>query len=152
MASKKTVYFAHSMRVYGTPEAEQARQQIHALRQGWDLFDPEDFTWKAAEADSSPEEVFQAVIAVSDEVIVLEYEGHVGRGAYQEVLLALASELPVYALRAGQLIQVRAVELVDTQDWRIRYGRLLCDYVAVHAKRRAAQKLVAAHRTDKENN
>ena len=46
------VYFAHSIRIYGTPEAERARRAIFELIPECQMLDPERLDWKALEEKS----------------------------------------------------------------------------------------------------
>lgn len=135
-AEHRVVYFAHSMLDYGSERAAAARDLIRANWKGFRLLDPEKMDWgKEARRLGSFETVYDYVINAATEVVVLERDGHVGKGVYSEVRRALALVKPTWALRkkvSGSPVEVRfyrarvhRVDLVDESDWKLRYGRLL---------------------------
>lgn len=139
-ATLKIVYFAHSMRDYGSYEAQAAVMLIRDLYrkrgESFCIFDPEDLPWdtlgarlrSSSIADENPNElVFDWVIAQSHEIVALEHAGYVGRGVYSELERGLAQQKPCYVLRVEslqphRLVPVKGLRLVDPEDWKVRYG------------------------------
>ena len=124
-----TVYFAHSMRIYRTPEAKRCRTAVerYAQSQGLAILDPEDLDWMGLVRQlGSHDRVYDHVIQRSSEVVVREHVDHIGRGAYDEVLRALLASKPVWRLAPDctTLHSVIAADIVNAGDWKIRYARL----------------------------
>lgn len=120
------IYFAHSMRDYGTQRAREAREAIERLFPLAWVYDPEEIHWNYLQTKlGSCEAVYDYVVSRSSRVIVLEHQNHVGRGAFEEVSLALSKPIPVGVLREGKIKEVKEVALVDPNDWKIRYGRII---------------------------
>jgi len=64
------------------------------------------------------------IIGNCDTLVLSEYEGHVGRGVFGQVMIALSLEKKVYVLRNNKLFEVENVKVVDTNDWSVRYGKV----------------------------
>jgi hypothetical protein len=53
------------------------------------------------------------------------YRGHIGRGVYQEINLALARGLPVFQIRRRKIEKFAGeLSVTDPDDWSIRYARV----------------------------
>lgn len=127
------IYFAHSMREYATARAGVALQEIARLWPGARVLDPEALSWSWLErALGGCEAVYRWAVEHTAWLVVLEHQGHVGRGVYTEVSLALEADKPVWALRrqhdrTWERCRVEGVELIDRRDWKVRYGRLVTE-------------------------
>lgn len=120
------VYYAHSLRDYGSERARAGRRFIERLWPAARVLDPEDLDWSAVVREhGSHERAYEHVVGRARVVAVLEYQAHVGRGVFMEVSLALRDQKPAVVLRGSGVHEVRGVEVVDTRDWKVRYGRLL---------------------------
>jgi hypothetical protein len=128
---KSRAYFAHSMRIYGTPEALLVRQAIERLLPDHEVFDPELIDWKRLAAKMGQDAVFEKVIRFCTRVVVYEYKGHIGRGVFEEVSRAQTNNRPIHVIRrVGHemvLIPVKGWARAPGDDWRVRYGTLLVD-------------------------
>ncbi|HEY5268604.1 MAG TPA: hypothetical protein VII94_05805, partial [Candidatus Saccharimonadales bacterium] len=58
-----------------------------------------------------------------------EYLDHIGRGVFAEVDEALRKKKTVFCLRKQKdgyfLFQVSGVRIVDEDDWKVEYGRII---------------------------
>jgi len=73
---------------------------------------------------------YLAKVLRSTMVVVHRYKNHLGKGAYQEVRKALSENIPVKIIVSGvfrkyRLKKVKAVQIVDLADWKIRYGQVI---------------------------
>jgi hypothetical protein len=119
------IYFAHSMRDYGTRAAREAKAEIQRLRPDATISDPEEMDWNGMmKRLGSHDAVYRKVVQEADEVVVLEHMQHVGKGAYTEITMAIQLGKPCYALRRGALVPIVGARTVDPNDWKIFYGRV----------------------------
>jgi hypothetical protein len=59
-------------------------------------------------------------------LVATEYQGHLGKGVYDEISYALSKKKLVYVLCSGRLFRVYSthqLELVDI-DWQVHYARV----------------------------
>lgn len=116
----KVVYYAHSKRIYDTPREKGELNMIKAHWNGDQIIDPsKDLVW---EGDMEP--YFNVVRGV-DYLVCSEYKGHVGKGVFDEVNLALANAIPVFVIRNGNLQSVADTIEDDMSDWAVNYGKLI---------------------------
>lgn len=130
------IYFAHSLRIYGTPEAKRCRAVIerYAKRRETEILDPEDLDWDDLVTNlGSHDAVYDYVIRESSEVIVREHQNHVGKGAHDEVLRALLAHKTVWRLSPDlkKIHPVSKINIVNGNDWKIRYAQLHFNAVGV---------------------
>lgn len=122
--SKPKVYYAHSMRLYGSKREAEALKFLRT----WDWAEIVDPNKDMPEEEYSEMEQYLEMVATCRMVVCSEYKRHIGKGVYQEVELALQKRLPVMLLRkvpkGWHLIAVRGVETVDETDWVVKYGKL----------------------------
>ncbi len=128
-AARPLVYFAHSKLDYGSPSAIAAHVAIAAARPGAAVLDPsriDDRVFgKLVALLGSIDRLYAFTVALAAEVIALEHEGHIGRGVYRELEEAAHLGKPRHVLRAGVLVPVVDVEIVNPADLRVRFGRVL---------------------------
>lgn len=122
------VYFAHSKLDYESSRAAKVRSLIHQTWPDKRLLDPSRMreTWPDLAARLGGQDpVYELVISCVREVVALEHRGFVGRGVFTELQLAQRRGLPCFAVRDQKLVPVEAIEIVDPDDFKRRYGRLL---------------------------
>lgn len=123
------VYFAHSKLDYGSPRAIGALIAIATARPGAAVLDPsriDDRVFgKLVALLGSIDRLYAFTVALADEVIALEHEGHVGRGVYRELEEAAHLGKPRHVLRDGVLLPVVDLEIIDPADLRVRFGRVI---------------------------
>lgn len=127
------VYFAHSKKVYGTDEAEKARQAIFQLLPDHKMLDPERLPWKDYEEQAvakglRKDSVYQAVVRKASRVVAYEHQDHIGRGVYTELTIARALGKPIHVLRfvggTPYLLTVKHI-IRAGGDWKVRYARIV---------------------------
>ena len=120
----KKVYFAHSIHIYNT---KREKKELRFLRKQFSsVCNPNtDITW---DNTTKMEPYFKAV-KNSDIVVVSEYRYHIGKGVYDEIKIAINSNILVLCLKRKlfkyRLQQVKSVKLVNEQDWKITYGKVI---------------------------
>jgi hypothetical protein len=123
------VYYAHSMRIYGTPEAAKAKAAISALLPEFEILDPEEMPWKELAKKYGNSAVYEYVVKKSARTVVYEHQGHIGRGVTEEVVRAQRLQRPLHVLRGldtePALIPIKSWAKAPGNDWKIRYAYVL---------------------------
>ncbi len=120
----KKVYYAHSKCIYNT---KREKKELRFLRKKFSsVYNPNTaIKW---DNTTKMEPYFKAV-KNSDIVVVSEYRYHVGKGVYDEIKIAINSNILVLCLKRKllkyRLQQVKSVKLVNEQDWKITYGKVI---------------------------
>jgi hypothetical protein len=65
------------------------------------------------------------IVKWAEVVIASEYKGHIGGGVYSEIHRALISKIPVLCLRDGKLYNVFDAKVVNDQDQKVRFAKLI---------------------------
>jgi hypothetical protein len=110
------IYYAHSMRIYDTP---READEVEFLSKIGTVDNPNDGLGKR------PMEEYLKRVMHSERVVCSEYEGHIGRGVYEELTAALACEIPVFVLRRRwisrcfKLKKLRKLQIVNDRDWKV---------------------------------
>ena len=115
----KTVYYAHSMRIYNTEQERLELNQIAELLPSRRIVNPNGAIYSIQEA--------YRLIDKSSGVVATEYQGHIGKGVYDEICYALSQKKLVYVLRNGRLFRVYSehqIEVVDI-NWQVHSKRRL---------------------------
>lgn len=117
-------YFAHSKILYGTT---REAQELEFLRK--------EFPHRTiiCPFNNLPEfQNFNQYLRFVDlcfGVVVSEIDGHIGRGVFAETARALSNDANIYVLRSKNdefyLSEVIGIEIVNQNDWKIKYGRLI---------------------------
>lgn len=113
------VYYAHSLRKYGTPdEVDEQIVICHVLNAI--VINP-----RLAIDQAAPDAMHQCfeLVRKADGLAFSEYAGHIGRGVYAEVRLAQKLDKPVWLLRDGQLYDAFKIQEVGL-DWAVRYAQV----------------------------
>lgn len=126
------IYFAHSLRDYGTPKAKRALSQIHRFFPESMVHNPENFAsmfrpWGQRIGYTKTYLSFLLWLLRDDGgVVVLEHKGSIGRGVYEEVVHTIdVLGFPVWVLRRGRLERVTNVQIKNRNDWAVHYGQLI---------------------------
>ena len=115
------VYYAHSMRIYGTYREDREMETIR--KKFGVVFNP---NTPEIDAARDPMSACLDIIASDDTeaVVFSTHMDHVGRGVFDEVNCALAHGKPVYVLEEGEIEPFEGnLEIVDPEDWRICFAR-----------------------------
>ena len=114
----KTIYYAHSLRIYNTSKEQLELKQIAKLFEKRKILNP----------NGAITDIFGAyrLINQAELLVATEYQGHLGKGVYDEICYALSQKKLVHVLRNGRLFRVYSkhqLEIVDI-DWQIHYARV----------------------------
>ena len=115
-------YYAHSKRIYGS---KQEKAELNWLNKMFaEVLDPNTGLGELGSIDP-----YLKAVSNCGEVVVSEYEKHIGKGAFSEVRQALSQNKPVHCIRKNRkgfyLVAVTGVAVVDEYDWAVRYGKVL---------------------------
>lgn len=122
MAKKRsTVYYAHSMLKYGTKEE---KRELSILRKHFKkVIDPSQVPLPSGY--EAMQACFELIESSATALAFSTYRGHIGRGVYQEINLALAWGLPVFEIRRGKIKKFTGeLSVTDPDDWSIRYAKV----------------------------
>jgi len=118
------IYYAHSMKIYDSVAESEEFKFIKDYFKDSDVINPNgDIKW------GGTMKPYLAAVERSNMVVMSEYKGHVGRGVYEEALVALEHNIPVRCIRRdknGQLLVVNINDLrkADRNDWAIKYAKV----------------------------
>ena len=126
------IYFAHSMRDYGTPRSQDTLRAINDRWPSAVVHDPERFEHEFREgiARDGADKTYARVLRErlkdrsSSIMVALEHAECVGKGVCSEVRLALQREIPTYVLRKGCMVRVTGVRRIEGGDWAVHYAKL----------------------------
>ena len=120
----KKVYYAHSKLIYNT---KREKKELEFLRKKFSsVFNPNiKISW---DNNTKMEPYFKAV-KNSDIVVASEYKKHIGKGVFDEITTAINNNITVLCLRRKlfkyQLYKIANVEIVNDQDWKKKYGKIV---------------------------
>jgi hypothetical protein len=124
------IYFAHSLRDYGTENSKNAMQVIAKIWPRVEIANPEDFEADFqkvfAELKSWPATYEKIILDKTGSlpiVVVLEYKDFTGRGVYEEVLFALKKGFPVFVIKGNHVEPVLRIDIVDLDNW-VLYAKI----------------------------
>jgi len=124
---KKKLYYAHSMRIYNTIREKDEYLFIKQTFSKYSIFCPNTNSpdiWKSMSGKQIMQECFKQV-KKSKVIVASEYNSRIGKGVFEELLLALKLGKQVLVLRENKLIPIIDVAIVDSYDWAIRYGKII---------------------------
>jgi len=118
---REVVYYAHSKKIYNTSREKMERSYIEKR-------------FKAVCCPNRDMGELGSMNPYIDKVkgchavVCTEFQGHIGKGVYEEITAALRFEKEVYCLRRRvgvfQLHRIKEVMIVDDTDWGTRYGKV----------------------------
>lgn len=119
----QNVYFAHSMKDYGTKAERDCRSD---LEKRWRVMCPNRDLWPMRSFDGSDAmQVCLTMVTWCDFVVVMEHQGHVGKGVHTEIESALKQKKRVLVWRDGNTYIVTGMQIVDRNDWKVKYAKLI---------------------------
>jgi len=114
----KTIYYSHSMRSYNTDQERLELTQIASFFPKRKIINPNGAITDMKQA--------YRLINQAELVVATEYQGHIGKGVYDEICYALSQKKLVHVLRNGRLFRVYSehqIEVLDI-DWQRNYARV----------------------------
>ena len=104
----KTIYYAHSLRIYNTEQEQLELKQIAELCPSREIINPNGMVDEIKEA--------YQLIDKSDGVVASEYQGHIGKGVHDEICHALSKKKVVVMLHDGRLFRVYSEHQIEVLD------------------------------------
>jgi len=114
----KTIYYSHSMRSYNTDQERLELTQIASFFPKRKILNP-----NGAVTDMKGS---YRLINTAELVVATEYQGHLGKGVYDEMCYALSKKKLVAILRNERLFRVYSehqIEVLDI-DWQVHYAKV----------------------------
>lgn len=117
----KKVYYAHSMKIYGTP---REINEFNYLKMRFrNIINPS--------IDIVPSRGMERYLKAVDKcsiIVCSEYQGHIGKGVFEEIRQAIKKRKKVLCLRKKlgvyKLLKVKRIEISDPSDWFVSYGKV----------------------------
>ena len=125
--SEKTLYYAHSMKVYNTRKETKELKLIKNSFPGYKLINPADYDkkWEGLSGKEIMEECFE-IIRKADIIVFSAIEVdrslYVGRGVFEEIDLAEDLKKEIYFINKSQLTRDYELSFWDENDWVLKYG------------------------------
>lgn len=114
-------YYVNSMMIY---DSEREHRELMVIKSYFDnVICPNNDIGNAQRGMRA----YLKIVSWADIVVVSEYEGHIGVGAYAEVNYAFRHKIPVMCLRDGELHTVVDTTIVNRCDTRVKYAKLVLD-------------------------
>jgi len=117
------IYYAHSKIIYGTAREQE---EILFLKQKYPaavIINP------ANNISRKTMPQFLKLVGDCNLLVVSEFDGFVGKGAFSEITRALSDDKTVYAMRRQgkkyNLIIVSGVMIIKSHDWKKEYAKLI---------------------------
>jgi hypothetical protein len=112
------VYFAHNMVTYNTKQEKEAHDFLGTMfrfvlcpNRDMDLGDDM--------------RKYCKLVKKCQMVVCIEYKGHIGKGVYTEIDTALTNQIPVLVIRKDRLYHVSGIRVVNEDDWKKKYAKLI---------------------------
>jgi hypothetical protein len=141
----KSVYYAHSMRIYNTDQEKLFFNKIASFFPKRKILNPNGAITDMKQA--------YRLINQADLVVATEYQGHIGKGVYDEMCYALSQKKLVHVLRNGCLFRVYSehqIEVLDI-DWQIHYARVYEGFVISPLQERLTVERITAKKLSRES-
>ncbi len=112
-------YYAHSMQIYNT---DREQQELDTIKKHFKkVICPNNDIGDTSKGMRT----YLQVVKWADVVVASEYKGHIGGGVYSEVHYAFINKIPVLCLRDGNLYPVIDAKVVNRQDQKVRFAKLI---------------------------
>jgi len=113
------IYYAHSMRIYGTKQEERELKYLRKVFKN--VVDPKKI--KPGEGDNYMKPYLDKVKKCDMVVVTRLHNGCIGKGAYEEITVAMSNRIPVVLFDIDEVppvfMQVESVKLASNhkKDW-----------------------------------
>ncbi len=119
----QSIYFAHSMQIYGTEEERDELEQLGKRYPNSSIINPATDVRPKRKHEAELSRFFDSIRDCAL-VIVLEHQKSVGRGVFREVCYALAVDKSILVKRGFRYYPVFGIHVKNVSDWKIHYGEL----------------------------
>jgi len=124
---KQQLYYAHSMRIYNSKREAEETKLIKEHFSKYKFFCPNKSRPKSW-ANSSGSKIMKGCLQFvrkSKIVVASEYQNHVGKGVFAEVSEAISNGISCYVIRNNVFVPVQYIEIVNADDWAVKYGKII---------------------------
>jgi len=115
----KFLYYAHSKRTYGTRKEKKELKLLRKQFPGYEIINPRNLVFLSYDENEIMKEC-RSIVRQAAVVVASEYDGHIGRGVFEELLEAKRKK---YLLRKKNFIENFNIKIVNPDDWAIRYAK-----------------------------
>jgi hypothetical protein len=119
----KTLYYAHSIRIYDTRKEKKELRLIKKEFPDYKIINPADIKLTGSSA-----EIMQAylnIVKTVDALVFSEYLEHIGKGVFLEIDMAVDKDIETQLLRKKKFNHNFRVRIIDPDDWAIRYAKII---------------------------
>ncbi len=113
------IYYAHSKRIYNTKQEKKEKKAIMKKFPGAEIVCPN--VDIGEQVSITP---YLTELSNCNAVVCSLYQGHVGKGQYDEIEHAISLSIPVFSLQYD-FNEVGDVIIDDEEDWKVNYGIIL---------------------------
>ena len=118
----KILYYAHSRKTYGTRKEKRELRLIKKQFPDYYIVNPATVNWISMYEEGIMDEC-KSIVRQAAVVVASEYANHIGRGVFEE--LSEKTKAKKLLLRNKEFIENFSLKIVDRDDWRIKYGKIL---------------------------
>lgn len=118
----RVIYYSHSMCKYNTTWEREELKVIKKMFPTASIINPNGYLDKYLTPKERMEQSLEIIKTKINGMIFSEFDGHIGKGVFEELKTALEMRIPTALLRNGMLIKNFKVKINDKDDWRINYA------------------------------
>jgi len=119
----KKLYYAHSMLIYSSRREKQELKRIRKRFPNHEIINPAEIR-----IIGNGDEIMQKYIEIVEKVdivVLSEYRKHIGKGVALELETSIEENIERYLLRGRKFIDKFTSEIVDPDDWKIKYAKIV---------------------------
>ena len=124
MVTNNKIYYAHSKRIYGTPQEAKELEFLIMIFPKANIICPHN---TIGELNDFKDYLY--VVDCCNKIITSEIDGFIGRGVFCEIARAFGNGTQVSVLRKQNnqysLSQVIGIEIINQNAWKNNYGKLI---------------------------
>jgi hypothetical protein len=123
--SKERIYYAHSKKIYGTPNETEELKYIKEKFPYAKVICPHTTVGELKDFQD-----YLHIVDCYNTIIASEVKGFISRGVFSEIARGFSNGIQVYVLRKQAnkhiLYQVIGIEIHNQSDWVYRFGKIIC--------------------------
>lgn len=119
----KKVYYAHSMKIYGSAREVNEFAFLYDKYSNAEVINPAYLNYKGMKK-------YLEYVSKCDILVASELEGYIGKGVFCEIVRAMSDGIKVLVLRKKKgkeyaLETVTGIQVLNQHDWKLKYGQIL---------------------------
>lgn len=120
----RRIYYAHSKRIYGTPNETEELKYIKEKFPNANVICPHNSIGELSDFED-----YLHVVDCCSKVVVSEIDEYVSKGVFSEIARGFSNNTPVFVLRMIDgiltLFDVVGIEIINQNDWKNKYGKII---------------------------